>query len=156
MTAVLREFLDADGKRTKGEWEEGWNVRYFGGDKSSMCGRGPDTMVLSRSDPRYQDLVANPAFADAAFIAAASKIAPALRALLDEVEGLRKRAALHDAMERAANELREGWIIEVNVERGAGYVVLSDEQGNLLSIDGADQTLSEQVDAAIAAARASA
>lgn len=91
MTAVLREFLDADGRRTPfGLVDQfiGRNWNYY--DDRSSTGR-IEIVALGKTVARIyltngceaEDL------ANAQFIAAASKIAPALRALLEEVEGLR-------------------------------------------------------------------
>lgn len=54
---------------------------------------------------------------------------------------------LEENINRAAKELPEDWIIEINVERGAGWVNLYDFQGN--NTIWADGTLSDQVSDAI-------
>lgn len=77
MTAVLREFLDADAGRPAGEW----TIVVVGKDSPVpvyWVGREGDALGCVARGP-----------AEAAFLQTASKIAPALRALLDEVEGLR-------------------------------------------------------------------
>ena len=67
-------------------WQEGWNTRYFDNEslngRASMCGRGPDTMVLRRDDARFKELVADKALADAALIAALANSAAELLALV--------------------------------------------------------------------------
>lgn len=60
--------------------------------------------------------------------------------------------SLEENINRAAAELPEGWIIEINVERGAGWVSLYDNEGMSVVIC-EDGTLSEQVSDAIDYAR---
>ena len=70
---AVRNLMALSEKATQGVWEEGWNTRYFDNEingQVSMCGRGPDTMVLRRDHPRFQELIAEPAFADAKLLAA--------------------------------------------------------------------------------------
>lgn len=56
--------------------------------------------------------------------------------------------SIEDALNLAAKELPEDFIIEINVERGAGWVTLYDGHGNDVSLAG-DGTISEQVEDAI-------
>jgi len=71
-----------------------------------------------------------------------------------EIDLLRKErdAVLEESLERAAKELPEWCDVSIRVERGAATVSWSDEHGNEYDIDGADQTIAEQVNAAIDAA----
>lgn len=52
---------------------------------------------------------------------------------------------LEEALNKAAAELPEGCTISVVVERGAGNVECSDNDGHVMSLDSADKTLAEQV-----------
>lgn len=88
--------LELAAKATPGPWDAGWNTRYFDGDNVSMCGRGPDTIVMSISDPRFQSMVADPALHDAAFIAASHESAALVRELLAEVDALEKDARRYE------------------------------------------------------------
>lgn len=65
----------------------------------------------------------------------------------------REEGALAREINRAAGELPEDFVIELFVEKGAGWVSLSKRGAYLLSVDGADQSLAEQVAEAINAAR---
>jgi hypothetical protein len=75
-----------------------------------------------------------------------------------ELEKLRQRcgeleadAATERALQRAAKELPEGWIVRVEVERGAGWVDLHDPSG-AFSVQGlidADDTLAAAIHRAI-------
>jgi hypothetical protein len=58
------------------------------------------------------------------------------------------------AVETAASELPDGYTIQINVERGAGTVDLIHEDGDSVSIDGADMMLAEQVLEALRMAKA--
>lgn len=57
---------------------------------------------------------------------------------------------LFHALNMAAGELPPGWIVELCVERGAGWVELYDPDGDRHELeDMPDATLAEQVDAAV-------
>jgi len=58
---------------------------------------------------------------------------------------------VREALERAAAELPEGFIVSVQVERGAGWVCLED-YGRPVPFEDADLSLAQAVEAAIAAA----
>lgn len=66
--------------------------------------------------------------------------------------GVRSKFTLEENINRAAAELPDGWIIEINVEAGAGWVTLYDGCGNSLDVAG-DRTINEQVSEAISYAR---
>lgn len=55
---------------------------------------------------------------------------------------------LEQVINEAAGKLPECWMIEVNVERGAGWVALYDGRGNSVALDSSG-TLVEQVQEAI-------
>ena len=63
--------------------------------------------------------------------------------------------AIDHALQRAAEDLPERYIIRVCVENGAGWVELDDRNGyEVENIDGTDLSIAEQIDAALEAARA--
>jgi hypothetical protein len=75
-----------------------------------------------------------------------------------ELEKLRQRcetaeadAATERALQRAAKELPEGWIVRVEVERGAGWVDLHDPSGafTVQGLIDADDTLAAAIYRAI-------
>lgn len=75
-----------------------------------------------------------------------------------EIARLRQRcgeleadAATERALQRAAKELPEGWIVRVEVERGAGWVDLHDPSGafTVQGLIDADDTLAAAIDRAI-------
>ena len=62
------------------------------------------------------------------------------------------KCTLEENIDRAARELPDGWIIEINVEAGAGWVTLYDGCGNCVGVCG-DRTINEQVSEAISYAQ---
>lgn len=61
---------------------------------------------------------------------------------------------LLNAIQEAAGNLPEGWIIELCVERGAGWVELYDADGDRHELDELpDASLAEEVTAAIVEAK---
>ena len=62
------------------------------------------------------------------------------------------KCTLEENINRAAHELPEGWIIEIGVENGAGWVNLNTPDGNSVDVSGAG-TITEQVSEAIAYAK---
>lgn len=52
---------------------------------------------------------------------------------------------LTEAIQRAAKELPDGYIISVNVERGSGWVTLDPPNGESITPDGGGMTLTEEV-----------
>lgn len=75
-----------------------------------------------------------------------------------EVERLRKDAELWREMQRAASELPDGWEIRVCVERGAGWVELTNQDGEGIADTWSGQEslsceISDAIDAALEAAR---
>lgn len=57
---------------------------------------------------------------------------------------------LFDSLQKAAGELPLGWLIELCVERGAGWVELYDADGDRHELeDMPDASLAEEVDAAL-------
>jgi hypothetical protein len=72
-------------------------------------------------------------------------------ALAQRCAAAERDAGLHRAMQRAAGELPEGWEIVIGVERGAGWVDVTDWDGNPHETC-PDDSLAQQVHAAIDAA----
>lgn len=70
------------------------------------------------------------------------------QAQADEIVRLRKDASLHENLQRAAGELPGAWSIDVSVERHAGWVSLSDGEGNEVELSG-EGHLSERVSEAL-------
>ena len=66
--------------------------------------------------------------------------------------GVRSKCTLEENINRAGAELPDGWIIEINVEAGAGWVTLYDGCGNSVDVSGAG-SINEQVSEAISYAR---
>jgi hypothetical protein len=87
-------------------------------------------------------------------LARLSEAEQALQALREEVEGLRRDAALGAAIQRAARDLPDGWQVHVCVERGAGWPILYNPEGDVIECDDidADDRLTAEVLAAIDAA----
>lgn len=52
---------------------------------------------------------------------------------------------LHDAIQRAAGELPEGWQIRLSVELGGGGIELIDAQGNEVEFPSNHESLAETV-----------
>ncbi len=70
-------------------------------------------------------------------------------------EAMARDAAIGAAIQRAAGELPDGYEIQVCVERGAGYVTMTDRDARTHSFDvDADNRLPAEINAAIDAARA--
>lgn len=46
---------------------------------------------------------------------------------------------LHELANQACRDLPEGWIIEIHLERGSGYIDLFNPNGDLIEIPGYDQ-----------------
>lgn len=61
--------------------------------------------------------------------------------------------AVGAALERAAKDLPEGWIVELSVESGSAWVSLYDPDGRGIPVCCEDLGLSEQVDVVVNAAR---
>ena len=68
-------------------------------------------------------------------------------------QGVREELSIGKAINRAARDLPEGWEIRIDLERGAGVVHLTDPEGNETMIDGSGELFSDQINAAIDAAR---
>lgn len=60
-----------------------------------------------------------------------------------------KGDALEVAANRACRHLPDGWSIEIQLERGAGWTEMHTDYGGAVVVDCEDRTLSEQVHAAI-------
>jgi hypothetical protein len=88
------------------------------------------------------------------------------RPVLDAIPNARPAAAgiicgrgsvtdkLFDSIQNAAGQLPEGWIIDLCVERGAGWVELYDPDGDRHELgEMPDASLAEEVDAAVAEAQ---
>jgi hypothetical protein len=57
---------------------------------------------------------------------------------------------LDEALQRAARDLPDGWLIQVGVERGAAWIELHNPDGDGVNFDSSpDKTLAEQLDDAI-------
>ena len=86
----------------------------------------------------------------------AMRAAPAPAAQGDALDqGVREELSIGKAINRAARDLPEGWEIRIDLERHAGVVFLIDPNGNeTMSENG--ELFSDQINAAIAAARAQA
>lgn len=59
------------------------------------------------------------------------------------------------AVERAARDLPEGWELTINLERGAGWVEWTNDEGNTMGIEADGEPFHQQINAAIDAAIAS-
>lgn len=57
--------------------------------------------------------------------------------------------SLGEAVERVAEYLPDGWQINIVLEKGSAWVKLIDPNYTEIDIDGADMTLSEQVNDAL-------
>lgn len=79
-------------------------------------------------------------------------VKPFIAELLEALREAERNGRLYESLERAAGVLPDGCVVELCVENGSGYVSLNDGRGNRISIDSADRTMSEQVDAAIGVA----
>lgn len=75
--------------------------------------------------------------------------ADGLKIALDDLVA---HASQPDVFNRACGELPEGWRIEVCLEFGAGWLVLTDPDGVEHDVCPDDLTLEEQIDEAIATA----
>ena len=80
--------------------------------------------------------------------------AAALRALLDENAALKaKFEGLNDAVEEACGELPEGWMVLIYLERGAGWVDLSDPDGDCIEVHEDETSISDLVREAVRRAK---
>ena len=61
---------------------------------------------------------------------------------------------LHRAVENAAAELPEGYLISLYVERGSGWIDLTDDNGDVVRVETDDRSLAEQINEAVKAAKA--
>lgn len=66
-------------------------------------------------------------------------------------QGVREELSIGKAINRAARDLPEGWVIRIDLERRAGVVFLIDPDGNETMSEGGE-LFSDQINAAIDAA----
>lgn len=76
-----------------------------------------------------------------------------IRRMWADVVRLSRLAHLDEAMEQAAQDLPDGWIVRVCAERGAGWVELIDPDADEAMIDADCDSLASEVHIAIDAAR---
>ena len=57
--------------------------------------------------------------------------------------------SLDDAIQMAAKDLPTGWDIELHIQRGAGWIVLNNPEGEAVEVPYDDLTIATQIEIAV-------